>query len=88
MEDYETVAKNGKVERRIYIDSGKFAIYGYESEGKISNKFRVVMDGREKRSYFLIDTGKARNLAIKADFEDNITVLKDGKSVKVADLLH
>lgn len=46
------------------------------------------MDGREKRSYFLIDTGKARNLAIKADFEDDIKVLKDGKSVKVADLLH
>ena len=88
MEDYETVNKNGKVERRIYVDSGKFAIYGYESEGKLSNKFRVVMDGRGKRSYFLIDTGKARNLAIKAEFEDDIAVLKDGKSIKVADLLH
>ena len=88
MEDYETVNKNGKVERRIYVDSGKFAIYGYESEGKLSNKFRVVMDGREKRSYFLIDTGKVRNLAIKAEFEDDIAVLKDGKSIKVADLLH
>ena len=88
MEDYETVNKSGKVERRIYVDSGKFAIYGYESEGKLSNKFRVVMDGREKRSYFLIDTGKARNLAIKAEFEDDIAVLKDGKSIKVADLLH
>ena len=88
MEDYETVTKNGKVERRIYVDSGKFAIYGYESEGKLSNKFRVVMNGREKRSYFLIDTGKVRNLAIKAEFEDDIAVLKDGKSIKVADLLH
>ena len=88
MEDYETVNKSGKVERRIYVDSGKFAIYGYESEGKLSNKFRVVMDGREKRSYFLIDTGKVRNLAIKAEFEDDIAVLKDGKSIKVADLLH
>ena len=54
----------------------------------MSNKFRVVMDGREKRSYFLIDTGKARNLAIKAEFEDDIAVLKDGKSIKIADLLH
>ena len=88
MEDYETVTKNGKVERRIYVDSGKFAIYGYESEGKLSNKFRVVMNGREKRSYFLIDTGKVRNLAIKAEFEDDIAILKDGKSIKVADLLH
>ena len=88
MEDYETVTKNGKVERRIYVDSGKFAIYGYESEGKLSNKFRVVMNGREKRSYFLIDTGKVRNLAIKAEFEDDIAVLKDGKSIKIADLLH
>ena len=88
MEDYETVTKNGKVERRIYVDSGKFAIYGYESEGKLSNKFRVVMNGREKRSYFLIDTGKVRNLAIKAEFEDDIAILKDGKSLKIADLLH
>lgn len=88
MEDYETITKNGKVERRIYIDSGKFVIYGYESEGKLSNKIRVIMEGREKRSFFLIDTGKARNLAINAGFEDDIAVLKEGKSIKVATLLH
>ncbi|MGC8561771.1 MAG: hypothetical protein ACP5NO_01035 [Thermoplasmata archaeon] len=88
MEDYETVTKSGKVERRIYIDSGNFVIYGYESGGKLSNKVRVLLKGSEKKSFFLIDTGKGRNLAINADFEDDTSILKDGKSIKVTDLLH
>ncbi|MGC8617586.1 MAG: hypothetical protein ACP5UZ_02435 [Thermoplasmata archaeon] len=88
MEDYETVTKSGKVERRIYIDSGNFVIYGYESGGKLSNKVRVLLKGSEKKSFFLIDTSKGRNLAINADFEDDTSILKDGKSIKVTDLLH
>lgn len=87
MEEYETVTKKGTVEKRVFVDSGKFAIYGYESEGKVSNKFRVVLNGTNKKSFFLIDTGKGRGLTINADYEDNLKVLKDGKSVQLSDFL-
>jgi hypothetical protein len=87
MEDYETVTKKGTIEKRIYIDSGRFVIYGYESEGKISNKHRVVLNGGEKRSFFLIDTGKGRKLSVDSEYEDSVCILKEGKSVKISDLL-
>ncbi|MEM0136738.1 MAG: hypothetical protein QXU18_16165 [Thermoplasmatales archaeon] len=86
MKDYETITKKGAVERRVYIDSGKFVIYGYESEGGLSNKIRLVLNGKEKKSFFLIETGKKKRLAINAAFEDEISILKDGKPIRVADL--
>ncbi len=87
MQDYETRTKSGSIEKRVYVDSGTFVIYAYQKDGDTPNKFRYVFKGKEKRSFFLIDTGKARNITIKAEYEDDISVLKDGKSVKVSELL-
>ena len=87
MEEYETVTKKGITEKRVYLDSGKFVVYGYESGGKISNKFRVVLGGKEKKSFFLIVTGKGRNMAIDSEYDDTVVILKDKKSISVADLL-
>ncbi|BAB59273.1 TVG0139918 [Thermoplasma volcanium GSS1] len=87
MKEYETETKGGKVEARVFIDSGKFVIYGYEEDGKMEKKYRLVLKGeKENRSFFIIPTGNKRNLAIDADFESEVYVLKDGKSVKVSDL--
>ncbi len=87
MEEYETVTKKGLIERRVYVDSGRFLIYGYESGGKISNKFRIVLNGRERKSFFLINTGKGRNITVDAEYEDDVKILKDGESSQVSDLL-
>lgn len=87
MEEFETVDKRGIVERRVYIDSGRFVIYGYEREGKMTNKVRLLLDGKEKKSFFIISTGKGRSLAVEAEFENGVTVLKDGNPTKTSSLL-
>ena len=87
MEEYETVTKKGTTEKRIYIDSGKFVVYGYESEGKVLNKIRVVLGGKEKKSFFLIVTGKGRNMAIDSEYDDTVVILKDKRPIMVADML-
>ncbi|CAC12574.1 hypothetical protein [Thermoplasma acidophilum] len=87
MKEYETETKGGKIEKRVFIDSGSFVIYGYETDGKMDKKVRLVLNGRNgKRSYFIIPTGNRRSLAIDADYEDDVFVLKDGQAVKVRDL--
>lgn len=87
MKEYETKTKQGKIEKRIYMDSGRFVIYGYEDEGKITKKLRIVLKGNERKSIFIINTGKGRDIAIDADYEDQIYVLKGETPVKVEDLL-
>jgi hypothetical protein len=87
MEEYETVDKKGIIEKRVYIDSGRFVIYGYERGGKLSNKSRIMLSGKEKKSFFLISTGKGRNLTVDAEFEADIRILKEGISTKLSDLL-
>lgn len=87
MEEYETVTKKGTTEKRVYVDSGKFVIYGYESEGKMSNKIRIVLNGRVKKSFFLINTGKGRNIAVDAEYEDGVMILREGRTSRVSDLL-
>jgi hypothetical protein len=87
VEDYETKTKQGKIERRIYLDSGRFVIYGYESEGKMTSKYRIVLKGRENKSLFIIRTGTGKNIAVDAEFEDTVKLLKDGEPVLVSDLV-
>ncbi|MGC8645609.1 MAG: hypothetical protein ACP5UO_05020 [Thermoplasmata archaeon] len=87
MEKYETKTKQGKIERRVYLDSGKFVLYGYESDGKLTNKVRLVLAGNEKKSKFLITTGKGKGITVDADYEDDVYILRDGKAVKVSELL-
>ncbi|MCY0851365.1 MAG: hypothetical protein OWQ34_01330 [Thermoplasma acidophilum] len=87
MKEYETETKGGKIEKRVFIDSGSFVIYGYETDGKMDKKIRLVLNGvNGKRSYFIIPTGNRRSLAIDADYEDDVFVLKDGRAVRVRDL--
>ncbi len=88
MEDYEILTKKGLVERRVYVDSGRYVIYGYESDGRLSSKLRVVLNGSEKRSFFLINAAKGKSLVIDTAYEDDVKILKDGKSLKVSDLIH
>ncbi len=88
MENYKTLTKKGRIESRVYVDSGRYVIYGYESDGKLSNKLRVVLNGHEKRSFFLINTARGKSLALDAAYEDDVNILKDGKSSKVSDLFH
>jgi hypothetical protein len=87
VEDYETKTKQGKIERRIYLDSGRFVIYGYESEGNMTSKYRIVLKGRENRSFFIIRTGTGKNIALDAEFEDTVKLLKDGEPVQISDLM-
>lgn len=87
MEDYETLTKQGKLEKRVFIDSGKFVIYGYELNGKLTNKSRILLKGEKKRSLFIINTGKGRNLAVDAEYEDEVFVLRDGKPLRVSEEL-
>ncbi len=81
LEPYETQTKSGKLEERIYMDSGKFIRYSYkdESTGKIT-KDKLILIGNNQIAYFLIPTGN-KDLAIKAEFDLNSSV-KDGESVK------
>ncbi|MEM0127829.1 MAG: hypothetical protein QXO03_01915 [Thermoplasmatales archaeon] len=88
MEKYETLTKQGKIEKRIYVDSGKFVLYGYESEGKLTNKYRLMLSGKNKKSMFLISTGKSKGITVDADFEDEIYILTEGKAVRVSELLY
>ncbi|MEM0167018.1 MAG: hypothetical protein QW364_05370 [Thermoplasmatales archaeon] len=87
MEEYETITKQGKIEKRIYIDSGKFVLYGYDSGEGLTNKYRLLLSGNDKKSFFLISTSKHRGITVEAQFEDEVYILKDGKSVKVSELL-
>jgi len=87
MEKYETKTKQGKIERRVYIDSGKFVVYGYESEGKLTNKVRLLLSGSEKKSVFLITTGRGKGIVVDADYEEDVYILKNGEAVKISDLL-
>ena len=81
LEPYETQTKSGKLEERIYMDSGKFIRYSYkdESTGKIT-KDKLILIGNNQIAYFMIPTGN-KDLAIKAEFDLNSSV-KDGESVK------
>lgn len=87
MEEYETQTKQKKIERRVFIDAGRFVIYGYEEDGKMTKKIRIVLKGEKKKSYFLIGTGKGKNLAIDTEYDDQIHLLKDRKSVRIDELL-
>ncbi len=87
MEKFETKTKQGKVERRIYIDSGKFVLYGYESNGKLTNKIKLVLSGKTKRSIFIVNTSNNRGISINTEYEDDVYILRDGKPVKVSEIL-
>ncbi len=89
MNEEETRTKSGKIEKRIFIDSGSFVIYGYEGpDGAIEKKYRLVLKGiNEKKSFFIIPTGEKRNLALNAEYEEDVYILKDGKAVKVSEIL-
>lgn len=81
LEPYETQTKSGKLEERIYADSGKFIRYSYKDKttGKLT-KDKLILIGKDEIAYFLIPTGN-RELAISAEFDLNSSV-KDGESVK------
>lgn len=81
VEPYETQTKSGKLEERIYVDSGKFIRYSYKDKttGKVT-KDKIILLGKNQTAYFLIPTG-SKELAIKAKFDLNASV-KDGESIK------
>ncbi|WMT50431.1 MAG: hypothetical protein RE471_05470 [Ferroplasma sp.] len=86
-EPYETKTKSGKLEERIYVDSGKFIRYSYKDKttGKIT-KDKIILLGNNQMAYFLIPAGN-KELAIKAEFDLNASV-KEGDSIKkLIDLL-
>jgi hypothetical protein len=87
VEPYETQTKAGKLEERIYVDSGKFIRYSYKDKatGKVV-KDKIILLGKNQMAYFLIPAGN-KELAIKAEFDLNSSV-KDGESVrKLMDIL-
>jgi hypothetical protein len=81
VEPYETKTKAGKIEERIYVDSGKFIRYSYKDKttGKLT-KDKLILIGNNQIAYFLIPMGN-KDLAINAEFDLNSSV-KDGESVK------
>ncbi len=90
MNEEETTTKSGKIEKRIFIDSGSFVMYGYEdSDGTVEKKYRLVLNGmNEKKSFFIIPAGEKRNLALNAEYEEDVYLLKDGKPVKVSEIFN
>lgn len=53
----------------------------------MTKKYRIMLSGKNKRSFFIIPTQKGKSLAIDADFEDQAFVLKEGTAVKVEDII-
>ncbi len=86
--EYSTKTKNGKIEDRIYEDSGKFIIYSYmdEKTGKKTKRKLILLGENEQCAYFLIPI-KGRELAINTEYDLNSKVEKDGKAVKLKDII-
>ncbi|KJE49580.1 MULTISPECIES: hypothetical protein [Acidiplasma] len=87
--DYMTKTKAGRIEERVYEDSGKFLSYYYkDSETGKRVKSKIILIGKnETKAYFLIPM-KDKELAINADFDLDSKVNLNGEAVSLRDLIN
>ncbi len=71
-----------KGETRVFLEEGRFVIYGYEKDGKVEDKVKLVLLGPERKEYFLIPLRDGKKLMVPAK-SGTKEVLKNGRVVTV-----